>query len=293
MEIPFNLLILPFLGGYIFVRFFNYFRIHTLRSDKERIVIRSSVAGLAALTAAWAFSLIGAWILPCENFSFCIPTIWGQLVPFEHSGIAVTAFIIASMSWYPLNKWKGSRLWPLNHIPSFDREDQINRAISDDADPLEMMLKRSKDEGCALALTMTNEKVYIGRVVHPFNPATPTTYVGLLPLQSGYRDPETKQMHLRIDYSLTMKSITEELDEIAVKIKNLETKQTEYKNASLPAKVRSLDEPLSKARDSFDELKRIIGLFSLVIPVGKIASAHVFDSGVHAKYFQPTKASKR
>lgn len=286
MEIPFNLLILPFLGGYIFVRFWNHSRVHTIRSDKERIFVRCSLAGFAALIIAWISAVIGERIFPCSAYSFCIPTIWNEAVPFENSGIAFAAFVIASTAWFPLNKWKGSNLPILRRIPSFDREVQINRAISEDADAFEMMLKRSKDEGLALAITMTNEKVYIGKVVHPFNPATPTKNIGLLPLQSGYRDPRTKRMYLTVDYSLTMQAITEELDAAANQIDELQIKRSAYIDEGLPAKAVSLDEALSEAKATFERLECIIGLFSLVVPVDKIASTHIFDSEVHAKYFR-------
>jgi len=236
-----------------------------MRSDKERIIIRSSLAGFVALAIAWTSSVVGSFLFPCSSYSFCIPTFWNRLVPFEHSGIAVTAFTIASLAWIPLNRLGG-----------LTREDQINRAIEEDADPLEMMLKRSKDEGLAVAITMVNEKVYIGQVVHIFNPATPTNNIGLLPLQSGYRDPDTKQMHLTVDYAVTMQKIRNELDCVDARIRELEAQNGN-------------DPELELAKKKFQTLEHTIGMFSLVIPVRQIASAHIFDSAVHAKYFQPTK----
>lgn len=294
MEIPFNLLILPFLGGYIFVRFWNYTRIHTLRSDKERMLIRCSLAGFTSLATVWLLSLLGDWLLPCSSYSYCIPSIWREMFPFEYSGIAIVAFLVLAFGWIPLNKWKGSHRWPLHYIQSFEREAQINRAISEDADALELMLKRSADEGVAVAITMTNEKVYVGRVVHPFNPATPTNNVGLLPLQSGYRDPVTKQMYLEIDYSSTMETITEELDAASKKIEELGA-VIEDAEAEPSAKSSTKESELERSKADFDRLERTMGLFSLVIPVGQIASAHIFDSDVHARYFSrkvatPTKS---
>lgn len=256
-----------------------------MRSDKERIFIRCSLAGLSALIVAWISFAIGSRIFPCSEFSFCIPTLWREFFPFEHSGIAVAALIIAATAWYPLNKWPGSERRLLKKIPSFLEEEQINRAISEDADALEMMLKRSKDEGLAVAITMINEKVYIGRVVHPFNPATPTNSVGLLPLQSGYRDPITKKMELTVDYSLTMQGITEELDAADASIRVLEAKRSEYLLANLAAKLPIVDVDLRNAKIEFEKLEKTIGLFHLVIPVSQIASAHIFDSEVHAQYF--------
>lgn len=275
MEIPYTIFILPFLGGYIFVRFWNFTRINTLRADKDRTVIRSSIAGLSSVIFVYFLHIIGSYFIPCRDSGLCIPTIWKSIAPFDNLGIPIAAFLVAATAWFPLNRW-----W-------FDQEREINRAINQDADPLEMMLKRAKDESLAVSITMVNEKVYIGAVTQPFNPVTPTTNIQLVPLQSGHRDPETKEMHLTINYSKTIELITKELDTVAAKIKELEGRRAGSLKDDVNKDVSKIESNLENQKKEFERLETTIGLFVLVIPVNQIASANIFDSDVHTRYFLP------
>ncbi|MBV9215940.1 MAG: hypothetical protein JO053_07155, partial [Acidobacteria bacterium] len=174
MEIPFNLLILPFLGGYVFIRCWNVTRIFILRADKDRIIIRSALTGLILTFIAYAITIFYPQYFPCVEGRFCIQRWWEVNVPFEYSGVSFIAFWLGALGWLPLNLfWR--------------RQAAVNRAIRVDADPLEGVLKRSKDETLSLAITMANDKVYIGFVTHQFNPVLPTNFISMIPLQSGYR----------------------------------------------------------------------------------------------------------
>jgi hypothetical protein len=277
---PFNLLILPFLGGYIFVRFWNYTRIHMLRDDKDRIIIRASLAGLVSLCIAFALSIAARHLFPCGSYSICVSEVWRDNVPFEYSDVAIIAFVLAATAWKPLNyKW-------------YDREDEIHRAIEEDADPLEMMLKRSKDEQITVAITMTNEKVYVGMVSQQFNPATPTTNIGLFPLQSGYRDPLTKQLHLKIDYSRATNRIGKELDTVTKRINSLRDQRAQQIENDPNSDTTQIDKRLANSTRKFDRLERTSGLFLVVLPVSQIASANFYDAYVYEKYFRkPLEAS--
>ena len=276
MEIPFNLLILPFLGGYIFVRFWNYTRIHTLRSDKDRMVIRSALAGLFALGVAYAISLFIPFI-PCSwTYMPCYYDWWKANFPLEYLGVSVGAFLIAGLGWIPLN-------W----LPFFHRERQIDRAIEEDADPMELLLKAAQDNGDSLAFTLINEKVYIGFVIHKFNPATPTNSVGITPLASGYRDPETKQLHLKIDYAAAFEKMTQKLDNLSAKIVpklELLEKARDRKKTRLAIRLAT---EVKDLQEEWDEVEFAINSFVITIPVRQIASVHIHDNDVYEEYFRP------
>jgi len=267
---PFNMLLLPLLGGYIFVRFWNYTRIHVLRSDKDRLIIRASIAGLFALFASYALSLIGANLFPCQPNGICIATWWNLTVPFEYSGISLGAFILAAVGWWPLNLF-------------FTKEEQNDRAINEDGDPMELLLKRAQDENIAVSITMTNEKIYIGFVVHKFNPATPTNNIGIFPLQSGCREPETKRMKLTTNYSQAYEQIANEWDIITKKLLTLENEKSVKKDTDSIEKGR--DQEIEKLTKESDAFSHILDRFEVVIPVKEIASISYFDSEVHRKYF--------
>lgn len=276
MEIPYTIFILPFLGGYIFVRFWNFTRINTLRADKDRTVIRSSIAGLCSVILVYTTNMIASHYLPCKEDQICIPTLWNSVAPSGNLGIPFAAFLLAASAWFPLN-----HLW-------FKREKEIDRAIEEDADPLELILKRVKDESLALSITMKNEKVYIGTVTQPFNPVTPTNNIELIPLQSGYRDPKTKRMHLTINYSKTIKKIVAELDKVTEEIQQLKSQYELQAKDGSSDEMGKLEEKIAKAIKEFERLETTIGLFVLVIPVSQIVSANIFDSDVHKRYFLPS-----
>lgn len=272
---PFNLLLLPFLGGYIFVRFWNYTRYHIMRSDKDRLVIRASLVGLLTLIIAYTLKITVSQLIPCEPEKFCLSHWWSKNVPFDYSDVSLLAFIIGAFGWYPLNYW-------------FPKEGEINRVIREDADPFEMMLKRARDEGIEVSITMTNGKVYVGLVTHQFNPSLPTNKIGILPLRSGYRDATTKQMILTTDYSETYEQIADEIDNTADLLNSLETKRHEFLQSNPTARVTEFDKQLKELRYEWDKLERTSNLFEVVIPVGQIASTSFFDTEIHSKYFLPS-----
>lgn len=265
------MLLLPLLGGYIFVRFWNYTRIHVLRSDKDRLIIRASLAGLSALILAYAGGIIGTILFPCQNYSFCIAAWWNRNIPFEYSGVSVTAFMIAATAWIPLNWY-------------FTQDREIDRAIKEDADPMELLLKRAQDDNIAVSITMNNGKIYIGFVTHKFNPATPTKSIGIFPLQSGCRESDTKRMNLTTNYSQTYEQIGKELDALSIKIEQLENEKQKFIEKD-SAQVTDLDEKLKNLDSEWNSLIHILDRFELTIPTSQIASISFFDKDVHAKYF--------
>lgn len=241
-----------------------------MRSDKDRLLIRASIIGLAALIIAYSVRLFFSWAFPCSNYSFCIARLWRENIPFEYSDVSFIAFWIGALGWIPFN-----------YLYSEDYE--IDRAIKEDADPFELLLKRAQDETIAVLITMTNHKVYIGHITHQFNPVTPTSYIGLSPLLSGYRDTANKQMHLTVNYSKTYKQIGEEIDQISTKLEELEKLSLEEKDELVETGHPDFWEMIHK----WEELERAMGLFELVIPTNQIASICFYDDEVHKKYFPP------
>ncbi len=266
------MLLLPLLGGYIFVRHWNYTKIHVLRSDKDRLLIRASLSGLFSLMLAYSLSIVGALLFPCNEGGFCIPSLWYRFIPFEYSGVSFAAFLIAATAWYPLN-----------HFYSLNGE--IDRAIKEDLDPFELLLKRAQDEGIAVSITMGNDKIYIGLITHQFNPATPTNYIGILPLQSGYRDADTKRMNLTTDYSQAQEQITQEIDDISAKIIGLKNERKKLLETLDKETLVTIERQLEDSIEKWEQLEKRSNLFELVLPVSQISSVNFFDVRVREKYF--------
>jgi hypothetical protein len=267
---PFNLLLIPLLGGYIFVRFWNYTKILMLRADKDRILIRASLAGLISLVPAFLISSFIPQLWPCAG-SKCLYTWWATYVPFDWSGTAAIAFLISSTSWRIFNIW-------------CSEEDAIDRAIAEDADPLETALKYSKDSGVSLAITLKDQKVYIGVVTHQFNPATPTNNIAIMPLQSGYREPESKRLRLKINYAVIIQKMRRKVDALAKKIRKFEEAAERIAQSHDPDASAAILARIQQAYDEWSEIEHQIDLFEVVIPVSQIASVFFFDEKLYSEY---------
>ncbi|CAN5509123.1 hypothetical protein BH10ACI2_BH10ACI2_04380 [soil metagenome] len=270
---PFNLLLIPLLGGYIFVRFWNRSRISILRADKDRMLIRASIAGFLFLIPSFLISIAIPYYFPCGSGpGFCLYSWWAEHVKFEYMGVSMIAFSLAATSW-----------WPLNGV--FKTEREIDRIIKEDADPMEIALKESADLGIALAITLSNEKVYVGIVTHQFNPATPTNNIAIFPLQSGYRDPTTKRLNLKVNYAVIVQTMRNRIDELATAILDHES------DCVIPD--QDCEHDLKTLFDEWETLENKIDLFEVIIPVSQITSLFYFDDDVYGEYFlKPTRKRK-
>src|SRR5258705_3408752 len=178
---PYNLLLLPLLGGYLFLRWWNPTRYHALRADKERLLLMAALPGLASLVIAFIMVEGIGPLLPCSEWPKfpCIPAWWKNHVPFDYLGTALVAFFLSATICHALNLF-------------CKRETAINKVIEKDRVAFEILLKKAQDEAKTVAVTMTSGKIYIGFVTHLFNPALPTRFIQILTTKSGYRDEKTK-----------------------------------------------------------------------------------------------------
>jgi hypothetical protein len=198
--VPFNVLLLPLLGGYLFISYWNYTRFDAIRYSGERLLFHSATAGMIFLTVAFVITqpVVMHW-----------PEIgrqWHNLVPFDYSGTSLLAFCMGALIW-----------WPLNKLEWFDREKQAQKTIEDGNDFLEMMLAHAQRELKLVSVVLKSRKVYIGFVTAGFDPVNDRDYIQLLPLQSGYRDAETLQLKITTDYSQVYdRIITREIESASI-----------------------------------------------------------------------------
>ena len=181
---PFNLLLLPLLGGYFFITYWNYTRFDAIRYSGHRLLFHSAAAGVVFLILSFCVTRLSVGQWPELGWR------WRELVPFEYSGTSLLAFLMGISFW-----------WPLNQLKWFEREMQAQNTIESGNDYLEMMLAEAQRELKLVAVVLISRKVYIGFVTASFDPVNDRDYVQLLPLQSGYREPTTLQLNITTDYS--------------------------------------------------------------------------------------------
>ena len=84
---PFNVLLLPLLGGYFFITHWLPTRFATKRYAGERLLFHAAAAGLVWLVAAF----LGVTLL--NSLSPSVGVEWKKLVPFRYAGTSLLAFL--------------------------------------------------------------------------------------------------------------------------------------------------------------------------------------------------------
>lgn len=178
---PFNLLLFPLAGGYyIFVRFY-YFQYIQHRSDRQRLIFNSIIAGLFLLILTYTIRVITEYYFPD-----LIRSIWLKLpIKEAYFGTSLASFLIALVVTEVTNKF-------------LDRDDLIIKAIKKEGNELELLIERSVDIGSFIHFTLKNDKVYVGFITELPIPSK-STHVRIIPVLSGYRDEE-KQIIFNTEY---------------------------------------------------------------------------------------------
>ncbi len=280
---PYNLLLLPLLGGFLFLRWWNPTRYHALRAEKERLLILAAIPGLVSLVLSFAIiSGLGA-LFPCSSWPRvpCFPAWWQANVPFDYSGTSLLAFTLGAILWLPLNL-------------VCSRDKAIDRIIEEDKIPLELLLKRAQDNGNTVAVTMSNGKVYVGYVLHLINPALPTQFIQILPTKSGYRDETDKSYRFTNFYTEALDQIDKdfeskylEFEEVSNKIDALSERQEKKPKKEAAKKLKTLRAKSDELEEELNEIALEADAFGIVLPVAEIMSINIFSEYIYDKYFAP------
>jgi hypothetical protein len=202
---PYNVLLLPLLGGFLFITFWDRTRWHAHRAEKDRLLIFAALAGLGFLGLAYVIRSIPPFI-PCVSFLPCAPEWWDKNIGFPQSGVATFAFLLGALGWWPVNRVADYyyRDWARDGKRGSERREFV-RVVELSGGPLEQLLLRSMQEEMAVMITLQGGKVYIGDIGAGFVPGQHTHFL-LLPARSGYRD--TKQrLELTTNYDDAYKEI--------------------------------------------------------------------------------------
>ncbi len=84
---PFNVLLLPLLGGYVFISQWNRTRFDARRYSGERLLLHAALAGVWFLLIAFVVTRLAILVGPATYAH------WRALVPFEYTGTSFLAFL--------------------------------------------------------------------------------------------------------------------------------------------------------------------------------------------------------
>ncbi len=169
---PFNLLLLPLVGGYYLLvtsRFTKY--IHQ-RIDRQRLIFNSVLVGIALIFLSVVITQTVGYLLPAwtEGIKQAVP------LQLPYTGTAVLSLLFGIV---------------LPHLSNLfiDKTRALSRSIKLTGDELEQLIDGAFLDASLVSFTMKNGKVYVGWPVSLPRPSR-DSYLSVLPLFSGYRNAE-------------------------------------------------------------------------------------------------------
>lgn len=180
---PWNLLILPLVGGYYIISRLNYFKFKQQRLSEQRLVFDSILVSCVLVFSTLLLRVIVEYFFP-EMILFLY-----KLIPVESPFIGtavctlITAYIITATA---------------NKLVFNNEKVQIQNAIKRVGNELELLMKSSLTDRKLLEFTLDTDKVYICLVKELPTP-TISNYIRVIPFISGYRD-EKKELVFTTQY---------------------------------------------------------------------------------------------
>lgn len=179
---PSGLLILPFLGGFIFLLSFRYTRFVLVRSEARRLIIFSSIIGvLLAVIARLLVSLL-------NEISPAIGLFWKSIFSLNMSGTAAISFVVGLPIAMLFNAF-------------FKREKAQYLSIQHFGHHLDKLFYECLVNKKQIQLTLNDGKHYVGYLRQaPAEIGGENSYFTLIPTISGFRDPTSKKVIINTSY---------------------------------------------------------------------------------------------
>jgi hypothetical protein len=171
---PYNLLLLPLIGGFLFIHLTHFFRFGAQRLDGYRLLFQSAIAGICLSALARLIDLS----IDRTSIGASIHVLWAWFSPFNYSAVSVLALLLGPACALLMNLFIGTArakdIEIRQHGPSFTQ-----------------LLHRAAKEKLLLSITLDSRKWYVGWVVESPNLDPQEFYFRVLPFISGYRDKDT------------------------------------------------------------------------------------------------------
>lgn len=180
---PYNLLLLPLLGGFLFIHVAHYFRFGAQRLDGYRLLLQSAIAGTCLVgIARIVIEFLSLFAVGLSGLG-----LWYRFFPFPYSAESSLSLVL------------GPALAGLVNL-FISTEEAKDREIRRHGNALTRLLHRAAEESLLISVTLDNRKWYVGWITSSPNLDPQELYFRLLPLTSGYRDKDTLETYRTVYY---------------------------------------------------------------------------------------------
>jgi hypothetical protein len=253
---PFNSLLLPLVGGFLFISFWNKTKYNSKRSNGQRLILESALWGTLFLGISYITIRLINWRFPA------IYPVWHYLIPYPQLGTPIGSLLIGACLPCILN-----RVW--------GEKEQNAKSYVAFSDYLGLVFFKAQLKKKPVMITLHNGKIYIG-FIHGCN--SPGKHDGggslyIQPSLSGYRRHVTHQMYITTDYTEILQGIANLVEQERTKLDSM--MQCHDKNKI--KNQENLKAVEAAAQERLDDLK-------MAVSVSDIVSAVIFDRSVYGQF---------
>ena len=197
-----GLLLIPALGGYYLLSRSHISRYWVARQSGYKLFFSAAIAGAVLLAAA----RLVATALPADILSPFVPA-WRDYAPFEYAGtVAISAILAVAI--------------PLVTNSFFDKNKRAMHAATAHGDLVECLIQEAVDSNGRQLVEVSTKgsKCYIGFALESGMAAAGDADIAIVPVASGYRDSETRELRITMDYLPALQQSDLEIAEFRVVI---------------------------------------------------------------------------
>jgi hypothetical protein len=185
---PYNLLLLPLIGGFLFVHLTHYFRYAAQRMDGYRLLFQAAIAGVC-------FSIFGrlsVLLIAVTPLGPPAKEAWRLFSPFPFSATSAISLLLGPAFALLLNLFIG-------------RDKAKDIEIKAHGNALLKLLHHAEKERRLISVTLDSRKWYVGWVAESPSLDPLELYFKLLPFISGYRDKDALETRRTVYYEAVLK----------------------------------------------------------------------------------------
>ena len=200
--LPYNQLLLPLLGGFVFVSFWNRPQIRSTRYEGYKLLLYSSIWGVLFLFAS-------VLLLRCPFIGVYLDSLIAKIlgnyaVQYDALTPVLLSFTLGLTLWMPLNL-------------VFTRKREYAQAVRNFGSRLENRLFESLDKITLVSITLKTRKIYIGYVLENINSKNENkASIVIWPILSGYRQQDCLKQEITDNYATIYKALLGEEAERAL-----------------------------------------------------------------------------
>lgn len=197
-----GLYFVPLLCGYWLLTHCNFTKFRSIRESGYHILFRSAIAGLGLYLLANLVMQIVEYFCPVN----CVFLTWESLVPIENS--VTLTFTVFFALVLPLI---------LNYF--YDEIEAARIVAKQNGDFIELLIDQSINRELLVELSLHSGKCYVGYVIESQLLRQSEADIVLVPIMSGYRKNETRELEITTHYSsIILEFDKKEIDDFGIAI---------------------------------------------------------------------------